>query len=35
VLSSYELAAIVSVMDGFDAGDPLGLTGRLPSHATA
>jgi hypothetical protein len=35
VLSSYELAEIASVTDGFDAGDPLGLAGRLPSHATA
>jgi hypothetical protein len=35
VLSSYELAEIASVTDGFDAGDPAGLAGRLPSHATA
>jgi nicotinamidase-related amidase len=35
VLSSYELAEIANVTDGFDAGAPRGLTGRLPSHATA
>jgi hypothetical protein len=31
VLSSYELAEMVSVTAGFDAGDPLGAAGRLPS----
>lgn len=35
VLSSYELAEIASVTEGFDAGDPLGLAARVPSHATA
>jgi ureidoacrylate peracid hydrolase len=35
VLSSYELAEIVNVTDGFDAGEPRGLAGRLPSPATA
>ncbi len=35
VLSSYELAEIVSVGKGFDAGDPAGPAGRLPSPVMA
>lgn len=35
VLSSYELAEIVSVSKGFDAGDPGGAAGRLPSPVLA
>jgi nicotinamidase-related amidase len=35
VLSSYELAEIVSVSKGFDAGDPDGAAGRLPSPVLA
>jgi ureidoacrylate peracid hydrolase len=35
VLSSYELAEIASVAGGFDAGDPLGAQGRLPSPVLA
>jgi ureidoacrylate peracid hydrolase len=35
VLSSYELAEIVSVSKGFEAGDPRGTAGRLPSPVLA
>jgi len=35
VLSSYELAEIASVTAGFDAGDPRGAAGRLPSPVLA
>ncbi len=35
VLSSYELAEIVSVSRGFDAADPRGAAGRLPSPVMA
>jgi nicotinamidase-related amidase len=35
VLSSYELAEIASVTDGFDAGNPAGTVGRLPSPVFA
>jgi ureidoacrylate peracid hydrolase len=35
VLSSYELAEIASVTAGFDAGNPLGAQGRLPSPVLA
>jgi len=35
VLSSYELAEIASVTVGFDAGNPLGAEGRLPSPVLA
>jgi ureidoacrylate peracid hydrolase len=35
VLSSYELAEIASVTAGFDAGDPRGASGRLPSPVLA
>ena len=35
VLSSYELAEIVSISKGFDAGDPGGPAGRLPSPVMA
>ena len=35
VLSSYELAEIVSVSKGFDAGDPRGPAGRLSSPVMA
>jgi ureidoacrylate peracid hydrolase len=35
VLSSYELAEIASVTDGFDAGNPQTMTGRLKSPVLA
>ena len=35
VLSSYELAGIASVTDGFDAGDPQSAAGRLQSPVFA
>jgi nicotinamidase-related amidase len=35
VLSSYELAEIVSIAKGFDAGDPRGGAGHLPSPVLA
>jgi len=35
VLSSYELAEIASVTEGFDAGDPRGTAGRLSSPVMA
>jgi ureidoacrylate peracid hydrolase len=35
VLSSYELAEIASIGKGFDAGDPRGAAGRLPSPVIA
>jgi nicotinamidase-related amidase len=35
VLSSYELAEIVSVSKGFDAGDPAAMAGHLPSPVIA
>ena len=35
VLSSYELAEIVSVTDGFDAGNPEAPAGRLQSPVFA
>jgi ureidoacrylate peracid hydrolase len=35
VLSSYELAEMASVTGGFDAGNPLGAQGRLPSPVLA
>jgi nicotinamidase-related amidase len=35
VLSSYELAEIASVTEGFDAGDPRGTAGRLASPVMA
>jgi hypothetical protein len=35
VLSSYELAEIASVTDGFDAGNPQSMAGRLKSPVLA
>jgi hypothetical protein len=35
VMSSYELAEMASVADGFDAGRPAGAAGRLPSPVFA
>ena len=35
VLSSYELAEIASVTAGFDAGNPTGTAGRIPSPVFA
>jgi ureidoacrylate peracid hydrolase len=35
VLSSYELAEIASVTDGFDAGNPQSTAGRLKSPVLA
>src|SRR5580693_2269012 len=35
VLSSYELAEIATVTGGFDAGNPVGSRGRLPSPVLA
>jgi ureidoacrylate peracid hydrolase len=35
VLSSYEMAQIASIGLGFDAGNPRGTQGRLPSPVLA
>ena len=35
VLSSYEMAQIASISRGFDAGNPRGTQGRLPSPVLA
>lgn len=35
VLSSYELAEIASIAQGFDAGHPAGPAGRLPAPVLA